>query len=77
MKTKLIKKLRQEVESKYMIKRWRDVYKIFTSPTTMLVENFKTYEDAENYLWEEWHRAAERYLWEHRLDRRRNVSKVF
>ena len=79
MKTKLLKQLRKESWNKYEVKFSNVVgegyqkWCIYTSPNTCLAyEYYSTKEAAVNYVKSLWHDVAEKYLWEHRTERKRN-----
>ena len=80
MKTELLKRLRAESWSKYEIRSWDHVagcsekpWRICTGPNRSLAyHEYSTREKAVEAAKRLWHEVAEKYLWDHRAERRKN-----
>ena len=80
MKTKLLKRLREESWSKYEIRNWSNIpscrekpWRICTGPNSSLAyHEYATKEEAIHATKMLWHEIAEKYLWAHRSERKRN-----
>ena len=80
MKTRLLKQLRKESWNKYEIRNWSDCsgyeekpWHICTSHNTGLAyHEYATKEEAIIEAKKLWHEVAEKYLWNHRAERKRN-----
>ena len=80
MKTKLLKELRLRTLSKYEIRNWSYIASCKEKPwrigsgvkTCLAFHEYKTKEEAMDTLKMLWHEEAEKYLWEHKLERKHN-----
>ena len=80
MKTKLLKKLRLKVLDKYDVRNWSHIPCCQDKPwrigcginTTLSEYKYTTKEEAIKGLKLLWHEEASKYLWEHKLERKRN-----
>ena len=79
MKTILLKRLRKESWHKYEVKKTDAVncqdkpWHIYTGHNTSLAyREYKTREEAIAAAKQLWHNVAEKYLWEHRNQRKQN-----
>ncbi len=80
LKTKLLRILRKKTWDKYEIRNWSSIsgcrekpWRICTGPNSSLAyHEYKTKEEAVNAVKLLWHEEAEKYLWEHRTERKRN-----
>ncbi len=80
MKIQLLKEIRLKVLSNYGIVNWSHVAGYKEKPwciacgakTCLTYHKYKTKDEAVNALKMLWHDEAEKYLWEHRLERKRN-----
>ena len=80
MKVKLLKELRLKTLSKYDIRNWSHIAGCKDKPwrigrsihTVLAYHEYATKEEAIKALRLLWHKEAEEYLWEHKLERKRN-----
>ena len=80
MKVKLLKEIRLRTLSKYEIRNWSYIAGCKEKPwrigcgvkTCLAYHEYKTKDEAVNALKMLWHEEAEKYLWEHKLKRKRN-----
>ena len=80
MKVKLLKEIRLKVLSKYEIVNWSRISGCREKPwciaydvrTCLAYHEYRTKEEASKALKRLWHKEAEKYLWEHKLERKRN-----
>ena len=80
MKVKLLKKLRLEVLRKYDVRNWSYIPSCKDKPwrigsgvnRTLAYHEYSTREEAVKALKLLWHEEASKYLWEHKLERKRN-----
>jgi hypothetical protein len=80
MKIKLLKEIRLKVLSKYKIVNWSHVSGCKEKPwhiacgvhTCLAYHEYATKDEAIKALKLLWHEEAENYLWEHKLERKRN-----
>lgn len=80
MKTRLLKQLRKESWNKYEIRNWRDASGYKDKPwvigcgekTALAYHQYATREEAIEAVKLLWHDAAQKYLWTHREQRKRN-----
>lgn len=80
MKTRLLKQLRKESWNKYEIRNWSDCanckekpWHICTSHNTGLAyHQYATRDEAVAVAKLLWHEVAEKYLWDHHSERKRN-----
>ena len=80
MKVKLLKEIRLKVLSKYEVVNWSRIpgckekpYRIACGAHTCLTHyEYATKDEAIKALKLFWHAEAENYLWEHKLERKRN-----
>ena len=80
MKIELLKILRRQSWNKYEIRNWSDVAGCRERPwcicighrTSLSNRGYKTREEAVKAAKQLWHKDAEKYLWEHRTERKRN-----
>lgn len=74
MKAKLLKYLRRKVYSEYQVMKWGDgLWRVCESPKVSIsLRSFETKEQAIEEMKLQWHKFAEKYLWEHRTERKQN-----
>ena len=80
MKTRLLKQLRKESWNKYEIRNWRDASGYKDKPwvigcgekTVLAYHQYATREEAIEAVKLLWHDVAQKYLWTHIEQRKRN-----